>query len=45
MTKHKKIILSVWVEDKGPVYQGIVRVAVSPDGHEAEISAPFRGFM
>ena len=35
----------VFVEDKGPIYQGIVVVAVSPDGHEAEMKAPFRGFM
>jgi hypothetical protein len=35
----------VWVQDRGPVYQGIVRVALSPDGHEAEMAAPFRGFM
>lgn len=35
----------VWVEDRGPVYQGIIRIAVSPDGHEAEMVAPFRGFM
>ncbi|MBI5092953.1 MAG: PKD domain-containing protein [Candidatus Hydrogenedentes bacterium] len=35
----------VFVLDKGPVYQGIVTVAVSPDGHEAEMKAPFRGFM
>lgn len=35
----------VWVQDKGPVYQGIVTVEVSPDGHEAEMKAPFRGFM
>lgn len=35
----------VWVEDRGPVYQGILRIALSPDGHEAEMGAPFRGFM
>ncbi|HOF40847.1 MAG TPA: hypothetical protein PLD73_12305 [Candidatus Hydrogenedentes bacterium] len=35
----------IWVEDKGPVYQGIIRIALSPDGHEAEMIAPFRGFM
>ncbi|MBI2434067.1 MAG: hypothetical protein HYV26_14500 [Candidatus Hydrogenedentes bacterium] len=35
----------VWVEDKGPVYQGILTIAVSPDGHEAEMKAPFVGFM
>ena len=35
----------VWVADKGPVYQGIITIALSPDGHEAEMKAPFRGFM
>lgn len=35
----------VWVVDRGPVYQGIIRIEVSPDGHEAEMVAPFRGFM
>ncbi len=35
----------IWVEDKGPVYQGIIEIALSPDGHEAEMMAPFRGFM
>lgn len=34
-----------FVEDGGPVYYGIIRVAVSPDGHEMEMVAPFRGFM
>jgi hypothetical protein len=34
-----------FVEDRGPVYQGIVRAAVSPDGHELEMVAPFVGFM
>jgi hypothetical protein len=34
-----------FVKDKGPSYQGIVRLALSPDGHEAEMAAPFRGFM
>jgi hypothetical protein len=34
-----------FVKDKGPSYQGIVRIARSPDGHEAELVAPFRGFM
>jgi len=33
------------VEDKGPVYQGIVEVAVSPDGHQAEMKAPMWGFF
>lgn len=35
----------IWVEDRGPVYQGIVEIALSADGHEAEMKAPFRGFM
>ena len=35
----------VWVWDRGPVYQGIIRIELSPDGHEAEMVAPFRGFM
>ncbi len=34
-----------FVEDKGPVYQGIIEIELSPDGHEAEMIAPFRGFM
>jgi len=34
-----------FVADKGPVYQGILRIALSPDKHEAEMVAPFRGFM
>ncbi len=35
----------VAVKDKGPVYQGIIEIAVSEDGHEAEMSAPFWGFL
>ena len=35
----------VMVEDGGPVYQGIITIAVSPDGHEAEIKAPMWGFL
>ena len=35
----------IWVADKGPVYQGIITIARSADGHEAEMKAPFRGFM
>lgn len=34
-----------FVSDRGPVYQGIVRTAVSPDGRELEMVAPFNGFM
>lgn len=33
------------VSDKGPVYYGIMTIAVSEDGHEAEIAAPFWGFL
>ncbi len=34
-----------FVKDKGPSYGGIIRIARSPDGHQAEMVAPFRGFM
>jgi hypothetical protein len=34
-----------FVRDRGPSYQGIVHIALSPDGHQAEMVAPFRGFM
>jgi hypothetical protein len=34
-----------FVEDKSTNYQGIIRIARSPDGHQAEMVAPFRGFM
>lgn len=35
-----------WVLDKGPAYPGaIITIAISADGHEAEMKAPFRGFM
>ena len=34
-----------FVEDRGPVYQGIISAALSPDGHELEMIAPFMGFM
>jgi hypothetical protein len=33
------------VSDGGPVVPGIMSMAVSPDGHEIEICAPFRGFL
>jgi len=33
------------VKDKGPIYQGIIEVAVSEDGHEAEMKAPMWGFF
>ena len=35
----------VEVVDKGPVYQGVLEVAVSEDGHEAEMKAPMWGFF
>jgi len=35
----------VEVSDRGPVVQGIITVAVSPDGHEAEMKAPMWGFF
>ena len=36
----------VFVSDKGPVIEGgIIEVAVSPDGHEAEMKAPMYGFF
>ena len=34
-----------FVKDKGLVYQGIIEIALSGDKHEAEMVAPFRGFM
>ncbi|MEO2045835.1 MAG: PEP-CTERM sorting domain-containing protein [Pirellulales bacterium] len=33
------------VQDKGSIIEGIMRVARSPDGHEIEIAAPFKGFL
>ncbi len=33
------------VRDKGPVVPGIVSYALSPDGHELEMCAPFKGFL
>jgi hypothetical protein len=35
----------VLVSDRGPVYQGIITIAVSEDGHEAEMKAPMWGFL
>jgi len=36
----------VYVEDRGPVIEGgIIEVAVSADGHEAEMKAPMWGFF
>lgn len=35
----------VVVEDKGSVYQGIITIEISEDGHEAEMAAPFWGFL
>ena len=34
-----------FVSDRGPVYQGIIRIALSADRRQAEMVAPFRGFM
>jgi len=33
------------VSDKGPVYQGLISGALSPDAHQLEMVAPFVGFM
>lgn len=33
------------VRDKGPVVPGIMSMAISPDGHEIEFCAPFKGFL
>jgi len=33
------------IRDRGPVVPGIVSMALSPDGHEVEIRAPFKGFL
>lgn len=33
------------VSDRGPVYQGIITIALSEDGHEAEIMALMWGFL
>jgi len=33
------------VSDRGPVVPGIMSMALSPDGHEIEICAPFKGFL
>lgn len=33
------------VLDKGPVVSGIASLAISPDGHELEMVAPFKGFL
>jgi hypothetical protein len=33
------------VRDRGPVVPGIISMALSPDGHEVEICAPFKGFL
>ncbi len=35
----------ILVVDKGPVVPGIVSVALSEDGHQLEMKAPFKGFM
>lgn len=33
------------VRDKGPVVPGNMSMAISPDGHEIEFCAPFKGFL
>lgn len=33
------------VQDKGPIVPGIMSVALSPDGTELEMVAPFKGFL
>lgn len=33
------------VQDRGPVVMGIMTLALSPDGHEIEMRAPFKGFL
>lgn len=33
------------VRDRGAVVPGIVTMALSPDGHEIEVCAPFKGFL
>jgi hypothetical protein len=33
------------VGDRGPVVPGIMSMALSPDGHEIEFCAPFKGFL
>lgn len=35
----------LWVVDRGPVYESVVQIAISYEGHEAEMMAPFRGFL
>lgn len=34
-----------FVKDKGPHYEGIVRGAISADGHELEMVMPMKGFL
>ena len=33
------------VRDQGPIVPGIMSMALSPDGHELEFCAPFKGFL
>jgi hypothetical protein len=33
------------VRDRGPIVPGIMTMALSPDGHEIEFRAPFKGFL
>jgi hypothetical protein len=41
---HENDILTL-VLDRGPIVSGIMTMALSPDGHEVEIRAPFKGFL
>jgi hypothetical protein len=34
-----------FVRDAGPAYNGIVKAALSPDGHELEMAIPMKGFL
>ncbi len=34
-----------FVQDKGPVIQGNITYALSPDGHQLEMKVPFKGFL
>lgn len=41
---HENDTLTI-VRDRGPVVPGIMSMALSPDGHEIEFRAPFKGFL
>ena len=34
-----------FVQDRGPVIQGNITYALSPDGHKLEMKVPFKGFL